>query len=79
MAAPIKETECNEDTLLPPKIVQYCQQNSDNRVGAISVKDIHLFSKESLQQRLLEIQLIQKALDNRLNEIYDNEYVVFLL
>lgn len=73
MAAIIQETEYNE-TPLPPKIIQYCQQNNDNRVPATTPQTMHLFSKESLQQRLLEIGLIQTAIDNRLNEIYENEF-----
>ena len=77
MTATIQETEYNENPL-PPKIIEYCQQNSDNRVPRTSLKTLHLFSKESLQQRLLEIGLLIKTIDDKLNEIYDNEYVLFV-
>ena len=75
MTATIQETEYN-DNPLPPKIIEYCRQNSDNRVPPTSHKTLHLFSKESLQQRLLEIGLRIKTIDDKLNEIYDNEYVL---
>ena len=59
-------------TPLPPKIVQYCQQNSDNRVPRTTIKTLKYLSKESLQQRLFEIAALIEAIDSKLNEIYDN-------
>ena len=67
MAASIAEYEDN-DAPLPPKILQYHQQNSDNRVPRTTLKTLHLFSKESLQQRLLEIELLNDAIDTKLND-----------
>ncbi len=66
----------SEDVPLPPKVTQYCQQNNDNRVPRTCNRTRKHLGKESLQQRLFEIQILIRNIDNTLNEIFENGYVV---
>ena len=57
---------------LPWNIEQYCLQNGDNAVGATTALIRSRLSKESLQQRLVEIVQETNNYDNELNALYEN-------
>lgn len=65
----------NNNQPLPPKILQYLQQNSDNRVPPTNKTIRKHMQKESLQQRLVEISLEHKLIDDKLNDIANKGYV----